>query len=156
MIIFFGGVMSQRNRDQIENEEKDKSLAYPKLEESFIIANQAAISFQQSQIIFKNMIINISSLRCVSQVALLGAVTPNLRGVFLECKSKNIKIFFYYNHSPSDKELELAEIVASEIIADFTECMVDTEKITFPFPKKIPSREGGILYIIDMRMNWKE
>lgn len=90
------------------------------------------------------MSINFASLRSVSQVALLGAVTHNLRGIVIECKNKNIKIFFYYNHAPTDNEVELAEIVATEIIADFTEYTIATEKITFPFPKKIPPREEGI------------
>lgn len=78
------------------------------------------------------------------QVALLGTVTPNLRAVVVECRNKIIKIFFYYDQSPSGCELELAETVATETIADFTEYMIDSEKITFPYPKKIPSREGGI------------
>lgn len=88
--------------------------------------------------------INFASLRCVTQVALLGAVTPNLRGVVVQCRNKNINVFFYYDHTPSDHELELAETVATEIISDFPDYMIDTEKITFPFPKKIPAREDGI------------
>ncbi len=87
---------------------------------------------------------NIASLRCVSQVALLGQVTPNLRAVTTAFDSECIRLCFYYDQEPSEQERELAEEVASEIISDFTEYMIETEKIILAYPHKIPNKKDII------------
>ena len=90
------------------------------------------------------MKLDISKLRCISQVALLGSITSNLRAVIIEFDNKIIRVFFYYNNAPSEEEEELAEEVASEIISDCTEYMIEVEKITVAYPQKIPDRKDGI------------
>lgn len=90
------------------------------------------------------MKLDISKLRCVSQVALLGCITSNLRAVIIAFDNKNIRLFFYYNNHPSEEEEELAEEVASEIVSDCTEYMIEIEKITVAYPQKIPEKQDGI------------
>jgi len=90
------------------------------------------------------MKLDIASLRCISQVALLGSVTPNLRAVIVTFDSKYIRLFFYYDHSPSEEEEELAEEVATELISDCTEYMIETEKTTMAYPQTIPEKKDGI------------
>ncbi|MCB1181659.1 MAG: hypothetical protein KDK55_06545 [Chlamydiia bacterium] len=90
------------------------------------------------------MKLDISKLRCVSQVALLGSITPNLRAVIIAFDNESIRLFFYYNNAPSEEEEELAEEVASEIISDCTEYMIETEKITVAYPQKIPEKKDGV------------
>ena len=90
------------------------------------------------------MKLDVSKLRCISQVALLGSITPNLRAVVVGFDHASIKLFFYYHDTPSEAEEELAEEVASELISDCTEYMIQTEKITMAYPQKIPGKKKGV------------
>lgn len=87
------------------------------------------------------MKLNISYARCISQVALLGNVTQNIRAVIMEWDESNIKLLFYYDRKPTDEEEDLAEQVATEIISDCTEYMIEVEKWILPFPAKVPYKE---------------
>lgn len=83
----------------------------------------------------------ISGIRCSLQVALLGAVTPNLRAVSILYENESMIIFFYYEFPPSEDEIEISEIVGSEVIADFV-IPVDVKQITLGATEKIP--ENGL------------
>jgi hypothetical protein len=82
--------------------------------------------------------LNIGSLRCSTQVALLGAITPNLRAVNVEFINKHVTIFFYYNSTPSEDEKEISSVVAAEVSCDFIDIIVDSENIILPKPNRIP------------------
>jgi hypothetical protein len=84
------------------------------------------------------MELNVLNIRCVSQVALLGSVTPNLRAVNIQFSEKQIVMHFYYNENYSEIEDEEAEMVGSELISSFTDCMLEIEKHIYPYPGKIP------------------
>ena len=86
------------------------------------------------------MELNVLNISCVSQVALLGSVTPNLRAVNVQFSEKQIVMHFYYNENYSEIEDEKAEMVGSELISSFTDCMLEIEKHIYPYPGKIPVR----------------
>ena len=85
---------------------------------------------------------------CSVQRALLGAVTPNLRAVYITSEQENsFDLIFYYDKELSEDEEELCSFADTEFIADFpsptykTDCTV---KI-IPYPDKIP-RIGRCVY----------
>ena len=84
------------------------------------------------------MTITISALRCSLQVALLGIITNNLRGVITSSSENKIDIFFYYEKEPSEEEKEDAEVVATEVSCDFIDVIVDVHKIVFPKFNRLP------------------
>jgi hypothetical protein len=91
------------------------------------------------------MNITESSIRCSSQVALLGAVTNNLRAVTVSNVENKLTFNFYYEHQPSDEEIEISEIVASEVLSDFTNVDVHVKRVILSAPQKIPN-EGFWVY----------
>lgn len=91
------------------------------------------------------MELNIANIRGVSQVALLGAITPNLRVVEIQLKEKKIEIKFYYHQNFSELEDDQAEIVSSELISSFTDCNLEVIKQVYSYPQKI-SPQGIVVY----------
>jgi hypothetical protein len=85
--------------------------------------------------------ITISSIRCVLQVALLGAVTPNLRAVNANFDENNIELFFYYENPPSEDEEELSSVIETEVYSDFIDISIVTERIVLPASEKIPEKQ---------------
>lgn len=84
--------------------------------------------------------------RLSAQYSILGAVTPNLRAVFVELDaSGKACLHFYYDQSPSDDEVDLAGVADAEFGGNFTE---DTDfKISvWPYPKLLP-KEGLYIYL---------
>ncbi|MEX0424584.1 hypothetical protein KDV38_12730 [Providencia rettgeri] len=64
--------------------------------------------------------INLANrLKLSAQRALLGAITPNIRTIFVELIDDDIQIYFYYDGVVQEDDEENASIVSSEIIADF-------------------------------------
>lgn len=84
------------------------------------------------------MELTISSIRCVLQVALLGAVTPNLRAVIVETEKDEMTLYFYYDEKFSEEEEENAEVVATEVMTDFLDHVVNLKHIVLPYPEKLP------------------
>lgn len=79
-----------------------------------------------------------SSLMCSLQVALLGAITENLRAVSVSFHEKNITVFFYYAKQPSNEEEDISEVVISEVLADFVDACVISNRVVLPKVNKIP------------------
>ncbi len=92
------------------------------------------------------MTITISSLRCGLQVALLGNITSNLRAINASVNENNIKLFFYYETSPSEEDEELSEVVVSELYADFINSSIEIERIVLPISNKIPEQEIKVFH----------
>lgn len=84
------------------------------------------------------MNITISAIRCSLQIALLGAITPNLRALNVEFTNDLIKLFYYYETSPSDVEVENSEVVASEVVSDFVDASIYVNRIVLSKNHKIP------------------
>lgn len=91
--------------------------------------------------------IDTAFIRSSIQVALLGSVTPNLRAVFVEYVDNQGRIFFYFDHPPSEEEVELANIVETEFRSDFPlkGYRVDHTIIHLPNPSTLP-RQGTLVY----------
>jgi len=79
------------------------------------------------------------------QRALIGAVTPNLRGVFVGDVMGSYILTFCYNQEPSSEEEELASVVDTEFIADFPDSQTEFKMIITPYPQKIFA-EGHCVY----------
>ncbi len=84
------------------------------------------------------MSITVSSIRCALQIALLGAITQNLRAINAVVKEKNIEIYFYYETPPSEEEEELSEVVETEIYSYFMDTSIATYRVVLPLSNKIP------------------
>lgn len=77
------------------------------------------------------------NLRAASQIALLGAVTINLRAVNILLEERQILINFYYEKINNEEE-EIPEIVAAEMITYFEDFDVSVYSIILPLSKTIP------------------
>ena len=73
-----------------------------------------------------------------SIVALLGAVTNNLRAVTVSTLENEIIQYFYYEHQPNNEEIEISAIVASEVISDFIQVSLQVKHAGFTFTIKSP------------------
>ena|ERR1700722_13545920 len=82
------------------------------------------------------MELSILNISCVSQVALLGSVTPNLRAVSVQFSEKKITIHFFYYQKYSEEEEKETEIVGAKLISNFADCMLEIKKYVHPYPKK--------------------
>ena len=74
-------------------------------------------------------------------IGLRGCITPNIRAVSVDYSEHHISIYFYYQEQPSEMEVELAEEVATEVIAYFPEIALksfETNKIVISYPNRIP------------------
>lgn len=90
------------------------------------------------------MNITTASARCALQVALLGSVTSNLRAVSATLKENDFLINFYYDKDPDDQEIDLSEIVSTEVISAFVQATAEVVRTVIPAPEKIPLIENGI------------
>ncbi len=84
------------------------------------------------------MNINDSSIRCSLQVALLGHITNSLRAINVKRVEKNIKLYFYYDALPSEEEIEISEVIASEIMSDFFNLTIQIVREVLPSELEIP------------------
>ena len=80
-------------------------------------------------------------IRAASQIALLGAVTKNLRAINVLQEGKKILVNFYYEKINEEEE-EIPEIFATEMIAYFEDYDVNAYSIILPLSETIP--EEGI------------
>jgi hypothetical protein len=84
---------------------------------------------------------NILNIRAASQIALLGAVTLNLRAVNIIQVGKKILTNFYYEKLENDEE-EIPEVFATEMFSYFEDYEITANTIILPLSKAIP--EEGI------------
>jgi hypothetical protein len=77
------------------------------------------------------------------QSALLGLVTPNLRGVAVAAHEPSIRLRFVFENDPSDDDRENVSLAETYVIADF-EDFVSVEAICGWVPVSKPLRlEAG-------------
>lgn len=88
---------------------------------------------------------NFKEYICSASRALLGFITPNVRGVQFDIsKQQTIDVIFYYDSVPSDKELKLKELTKIKLLADYPSREVNCISKTSPCPEKLPL--GNDLY----------
>lgn len=85
------------------------------------------------------MSISISSIKSSLQAALSGAVTSNLRALNAMFNEESITLYFYYDDTPSEKEIENSEVIASEFIADFINFSFQIFREVVPITNTIPN-----------------
>lgn len=81
------------------------------------------------------------------QRALLGAVTPNLRAVYIDIdeKTKKLSISFFYDGEITDKFFDIASTAVAEVdVPGYYELDEKIERLDFP--EKIPVR-GHLVYL---------
>lgn len=91
------------------------------------------------------MNLSISSVRCALQVALLGAVTPNIRRICAKFLENHIDIYFFYDKQPSEEEEELSEVISTEVMCSFQDMpLTIVHRIVLPEPQMLPKEEDEI------------
>lgn len=89
---------------------------------------------------------DITGLRLSAMRALWGVVTPNLREVSVQEKDKVITLYFYYDAEPSEREIDLSEDGATEVVADFSEpFLISCKREVVNYPLKI-NFSGNLIY----------
>lgn len=78
-----------------------------------------------------------SSVLLSVQTALLGAVSPALRGVTVGWDEKTIKLLCYYDGSISEEDRESMSCVQTEIMADFPELEIELDVVRCDFPQEM-------------------
>jgi|GEM_PF-4222038 hypothetical protein len=76
-------------------------------------------------------------IRAASQIALLGAVTKNLRAINIIQREKKILINFFYEKI-NEQEEEIPEIFATEMFAYFEDYDINARSIILPLSENIP------------------
>ena len=84
------------------------------------------------------MTLTISSVRCSLQVALLGAITPNLRTINVNIIKDSLKLYFYYQIPPSEEEEDLSEIVVTKLYSNFINISIKIHRIVLAPTNKVP------------------
>lgn len=91
-------------------------------------------------------VIQLSKLLLSSMRALWGIITPNLRKVSVELEENAVALHFYYSETPTEDEIELSEVAASEVIADFPESLlIECQRHVITPPRKI-EHIGSLVY----------
>jgi len=81
--------------------------------------------------------INLSKIRLSIQRALLGEITPNIRGITCNWEDSKITIRWLFDGEISDEDLELAKSdITGEVNADFPdhEVVADCKRLDMPEP----------------------
>lgn len=73
-----------------------------------------------------------------TQSALLGAIVPNLREVFVDWDKTKIKFYFVFDETFSEDFHEEMECVATEVGADFPEDTVETHYLSIQTSERVP------------------
>ncbi len=69
------------------------------------------------------------------QVALLGEITPNIRGITCGWSSSLITIHWYFQGEISEDDRESMECVATEVLANFPEHKINIESKRLDLPE---------------------
>jgi len=79
----------------------------------------------------------------ILQIALLGEVSPALRGVAFWVGDRAVRIGFYYDGPVSEDDRESASCVVTEVIAALPEdVIVSDEVLQFSAPERLPEAEA--------------
>jgi hypothetical protein len=79
------------------------------------------------------------------QVALLGAVTPNLRGVGVKWDDTHIHFNCYFDGPVSDEDRATMAVVDTEVLSDFPwSHQVTHDVIRLDFPQWLPRDETSV------------
>jgi hypothetical protein len=82
---------------------------------------------------------NNARLICSVSRGLLDRVTPNLRAVYVTFENDTTVLSFYFDHKPTEEELEMADLTDTEFISDFPDDFKSDLRVnTLPYPQKIP------------------
>lgn len=81
------------------------------------------------------------NIRAASQIALLGAVTKNLRAINVIYNEKKLLINFYYEKITLEEE-EIPKVFATEMISYFEDYNINVNSIILPKTETLP--EEGI------------
>lgn len=79
-----------------------------------------------------------------TQRALLDAITPNIRAVRCAYKGNVIFIEFIFEADFSEEDFDRCEVVATEVVADYYDAMIDTRYMVLPPPARIPHDESSL------------
>lgn len=97
---------------------------------------------------------NRNSLLLSAQRALLGAITPKIRAIYLrgfedEGNLKGFALRVYFESVPTEEEQEILRIATTEIVSDFPQpLMCDEEFLVLPPPNIWITEENEIpIYI---------
>lgn len=89
------------------------------------------------------------SLRITALLAILygliGEVSPLLRAVRMKWDEKTVFLYFFYDGEISEEDRESAECIATEVIANFSEHMLEVQILRLDYPSRIPN-EGELVY----------
>lgn len=82
------------------------------------------------------------------QRALLGKVTPNIRGIIALLDGSQIYLTFYYDGDISENDEENASEIETEVIADFDDkYTILTQVKRLDFPQRIKLDNGFLVYL---------
>ena len=79
-----------------------------------------------------------------TQRALLDAVTPNIRAVLCGHEENAIFIEFIFDDDFSEEDFDRCELVATEVIADFSDAVIDARYTVLSPPARIPHDENSL------------
>lgn len=82
---------------------------------------------------------NMLTILCSIQRAMLGRVTPNLRAVYGDFSDDIYTLKFYYDQTPNAEEEELVKQTEDEFKGDFPRQTIEFKIITLHHPQRVPN-----------------
>ena len=97
-----------------------------------------------------------SYVKSSTQRALLGAVTENLRAVTVKILgTTELALFFYYENKPTENEIDLSQVVATEVVSDFIDVLIEEHQIVLPLSQPIPVNNVDMLVYYKYEGNYE-
>ena len=78
-----------------------------------------------------------------AQVALLGMITSNVRGVACRLDQNTIFVTTVFDGSANEEDVERCEVVASEIVANFLNQNIETIILSYKMPLLMKELDVG-------------
>ncbi len=66
--------------------------------------------------------------------------TPNIRGVTAYWKNNTACLSFYFDGEPTENDIENASDICGNVIASFSEGLLEEHYIRYDYPRKLPEK----------------
>lgn len=73
--------------------------------------------------------------------ALLGEVSPVLRGITLGLKGKEVKLICYFDGEIQEDDIDSMNSVEAEMLADLPEMVIDFALVRLDYPESLSGKE---------------
>jgi len=90
---------------------------------------------------------SVTNLALNGYASLLWNITPNVRKVYVSAYDHVLSLHFFYNENPSELEVELSELAATDLISRYpSPFVVDCKRKVIAYPEKFIHEGAHLIY----------